>query len=741
MQPTRPFLRPRRAPGLACCALLLALAAQAAAGDEPGLKPFKFVPTAGSPFEVSPLPPTAKVIEFSVSLRPSDPFSEENTPDKAPKSFRRGETFTLVITGKPKPGYHTYPLTQRSEDTAQNEGYLSQLVYAETPGLQSLYPVIETSPEWVVERTGGVFLEHEHAFSWLQDVLVLPDAKPGITKLSFSVKLQVCDANRCLRGEHRFEVPVTVSDGPAVPLTPELEKRRQVKPAVTAVPVPERLRDKMSKPEEPGAAAGGGPREPPKRAERAAAPAITKSAGLLALLGSTAAAAFLMLLTPCVFPMIPITVSFFLKQSEKEHHNALLTAGVYSLTIVVVLAAAVLVLGKIIVDLANSPWINLGLGLVLVFFALSLFGMYEIELPQFLARFTSAHEGRGGYAGAFFMALTFTITSFTCTGPFLGPLLVGVKEAKLSFPELVLAALTYSATFAAPFFVLALFPRLLKALPRSGGWLNAVKVVMGFLELAAALKFLGNMDVSFHPDDPKFFTYETVLCAWIALSVACGLYLLGTYRLPHDTPVENIGVPRFLLATLFLGLAVYMTPALWRKVPQGVLGRGIVSFLPLDTSEPGGPAAGAAEGTLAWLLDYEAAWKQAVAENKLIFIDFTGVNCTNCRANEQGVFPRKDVREELRKYVRVQMYNDFVPTLPRPESVARAERNSVLQKQTFEDVSTPLYVIFKPAKDAPFDGDRLKGGEVGRRAGYISDKADFVEWLKSPQGKEVARSR
>ena len=159
-------------------------------------------------------------------------------------------------------------------------------------------------------------------------------------------------------------------------------------------------------------------------------------------------------------------------------------------------------LGQLIVTLANNAWLNLGLGGVLIFFALSLFGMYEIELPTILARFTSSREGKGGYAGTFFMALTFTITSFTCTGPFLGPLLVGVKELNLSFGELVLSSLAYSATFAAPFFVLALFPRLLKTLPKSGGWLNSVKVVMGFLELAAALKFLGNTDIGLNPGQP-----------------------------------------------------------------------------------------------------------------------------------------------------------------------------------------------------------------------------------------------
>jgi thiol:disulfide interchange protein DsbD len=442
-----------------------------------------------------------------------------------------------------------------------------------------------------------------------------------------------------------------------------------------------------------------------------------------------------MLFTPCVFPMIPITVSFFLKQSERKSHNALLTAAVYSATIIIVLAAAVLVLGGVIVQLANDAWLNLGIGALLVFFALSLFGMYELELPSGLARFTAANEGKGGYIGALFMALTFTITSFTCTGPFLGPLLVAVKEYQLTFTERALGALAYSATFAAPFFVLALFPTLLKALPKSGGWLNAVKVVMGFLELAAGLKFLANTDLAWNPGSPMFFNYDTVLCAWIGLSVGCSLYLFGLFRLPHDTPLESLGVVRMLLGTIFLGLAVYMAPALWRVTPQGVIGRGLVAFLPWDgksTAEE-----------LTWSRDYKEAYERASKEGKLVFIDFTGINCTNCRANEKNVFVRPTVRKELEKYVRVQLYTDSVPdqSLSPAQAQAQAARNSRWQSATFDDVTNPFYAIIRPQSGQPPvvpgpDGtERLNGAaRQWTRKGYIPEAkiADFESFLSDP---------
>jgi thiol:disulfide interchange protein DsbD len=330
-----------------------------------------------------------------------------------------------------------------------------------------------------------------------------------------------------------------------------------------------------------------------------------------------------------------------------------------------------------------------------------------------------------------FMALTFTITSFTCTGPFLGPLLVAVKESPLGPWQRALGALCYAATFAAPFFVLALFPSLLKRLPKSGGWLNAVKVVMGFLELAAALKFLANMDLAWHPGAPILFNYETVLCSWIALAVCCGLYLFGAFRLPHDTPLDHLGVGRMLLGAGFLSLGIYMAPALWRVTPLGVIGRGLVAFLPLDT-----------RAASEWNLDYEQAWREAIAQHKLIFVDFTGQNCTNCRYNELNVFPQPGIRRELEKFARVQLYTDFVPDskLSPADSKAQGEKNSALQSATVGDVSNPLYAIVRPDSDQPFErmadgGLRIKGKILGQRKGLIArDRLeDFEAFLRQAQ--------
>jgi thiol:disulfide interchange protein DsbD len=660
----------------------------------------------------------AELITFKVAITPSE--------------AKPGEVVKLTITGKPKDGYHAYPITQRAPNQLASQ--LTTLHFEANSALRPLWPVTETKPVFHKEADGEVYLEHRGEFSWSQDVLVSPDAKPGSHTLGLRIRLMVCDDNRCVGPGFYplLEAKVEVNEGQAVALAGDVQRRLAAKPpAIQEVPLPANA-------SAPGRAKG----VPTRPVPPGTSTSTRDGGGLWGLLVSAFVGAFLMLLTPCVFPMIPITVNFFLKQSEKEHHNALVMASIYAGTIIFLLALVMILLGKVVVQLANDPWFNLLLGGALMFFALSLFGMYEIELPSGLARFTSAREGQGGYLGTVFMALTFTITSFTCTGPFLGALLGGVAGIRPPFGHLVLAALVYSATFAAPFFVLALFPSMLRKLPKSGGWLNAVKVTMGFLEVGAALKFLANTDLAWNPGNPRIFSYDAVLCAWIALSFACGLYLIGAFRLPHDDPAEHIGVLRMIFATIFFGLAVYMTPALRRETPQGFVGEGLVAFLPpsFDSSPAGSSNGGAKTSQLTWYQDYQEAWEEAKRQNKLIFIDFTGQNCTNCRANEKNVFPKPAVRDQLAKYVGVQLYTDSVPNsqLSPAEAKAQADRNSEW-RDAIGNATLPYYVVFDPDRNAPFDNGKLKGQVLGSRDGLIRDIPDFLRFLEEPQQQAARR--
>jgi thiol:disulfide interchange protein DsbD len=316
-------------------------------------------------------------------------------------------------------------------------------------------------------------------------------------------------------------------------------------------------------------------------------------------------------------------------------------ALVYSATIVTVLTAGAVLLLRFFQELSQYGGTNLVLGILFFVFALSLLGMYEIRLPTSLANFTSAREGRGGLLGTVFMALTFTIISFTCVAPFLGGF-AGINVQSRPWYEIVLGGLAFSVTFAAPFFMLALFPTLLRQLPKSGSWMNALKVVMGFLELAAALKFFRAAEL-LGLGKAQFLTYDLVLGIYVALAIVCGLYLLNLFRLPHDHEVvQHLGVTRLLFSILFLSLAFYLLPALFKQSsgepqrPGGSVFAWLDAFLlpePPEDLAPGMPATrsgiavGRGETTahLAWIGNLEKGLQTARDQRKLIFLDFTGL--------------------------------------------------------------------------------------------------------------------
>ena len=430
-------------------------------------------------------------------------------------------------------------------------------------------------------------------------------------------------------------------------------------------------------------------------------------------------------------------MSLFLKQSHKSPAQVLKLAAVYCLTIVIVLGASAVFLLSVFRKLSVDPYMNLFLGGLFVAFALSLFGMYDIALPGFLLRSAEKRRGAGGMAGTVFGALAFSIVSFTCVAPFLGGFAGLAASGNFAQWELVLAGVTFAAAFASPFFVLALFPSLLKKLPKSGGWLDTVKAVMGFLELAAAFKFFRTAELRLLAH-PEYFTYDTVLAAWVAIAFAAGLYLLNLYRLPHDDHGEhNVGVVRLLIGLGFLGLAVYLAPALLRtggpgspsQRPSGVVYAWVDAFLLPD----GEPWSADLPGAVTKLRDEKADVKAAKG---LIFLDFTGVTCTNCRYNENNVFSRPEVRGLLQKYTLVQMYTDEVPAaaymVPPPDADRRDEArvNLQFQRDAFKDETLPLYAILEP---------QVSGGVKVVSIydeGKINNVPGFVAFLKKPLGEK-----
>lgn len=544
-----------------------------------------------------------------------------------PDHPRRGEVVRLEVTLRLRPGWMTYPLRQEDAELAN---VINQF---ELPENTVLVPVEDwqTPPPLTVQE--GRYRKHYYTgtVTFTRRLVVYPEAQPGPYALPVQGRVLVCvkqgDQERCLPPEN-FAVRVPLLILP------------------TSVPVPPQFRATLEKATgtPSGSAAtddGGGVTTMTGTTGGVSAKDSVLRRGLMAFILSGMFWGLVSLATPCVFPMIPITVSFFLKQAEKEHHRPVFFALVYSGTIVLVLTlGALLLLGFF--QAAIQHWLtNLLIGALFVYFALSLFGWYEIQLPSGLARFTSAREAKGGVVGVVFMALTFTIISFACVAPFLGGFAglapsVGNISAMLRQGQLgqllwvlvilLAGGLAFSITFAAPFFLLALFPTWLKALPKSGNWMNTVKVVMGFLELAAALKFLRAAE-KLLLDDAVLLTFDLVLGSYVAIAAACGLYLLGLFRLPHDDlEAAPIGVPRLLFGLAFLTLAAYLLPGLYqtpavssgenaathRVRPKGAIYAWLESFLLPDATLEHG------------LGSIHRGLELALKRKQRIFLNFTG---------------------------------------------------------------------------------------------------------------------
>ena len=378
---------------------------------------------------------------------------------------------------------------------------------------------------------------------------------------------------------------------------------------------------------------------------------------------------FLALLTPCVFPMIPITISFFMHRSENTNSSPVKSATVYMLGIVLTftflgMMLAILLGASGANQLAANPIVNMFIAFLFIYFAMSLFGFYEIEIPESLRRLSLQKENSEGYVGILFMALTFTLTSFTCTVQFMGLILVAASQGEWFWP--IIGMLIFSLAFASPFFFLALFPHYLTKLPQSGGWLNSVKVVMGFLELAAAFKFISNTDLVWNWN---IFTYEVVLYLWALIMLLTGLYIFGLIKFKNDSPV-TFSIQRSLFALSFILFGTYLAAGNHGYDING----NIKSYLPPKKYQ----------SNLVWNNNLDDAFIIAKEQNKNIFIDFTGVTCTNCRWMETNIFSINSVEELMSEYVLVSLYTDA--------GEGYLEKREY-QINRFETAALPYYVI------------------------------------------------
>ncbi len=418
----------------------------------------------------------------------------------------------------------------------------------------------------------------------------------------------------------------------------------------------------------------------------------------------------LSLLTPCVFPMVPITVSFFANHSSRTRGGALKMAALYGLGIMFTFVALGMSLAIIfgaagINKLASNPWVNLLITAIFLGFALSLLGVFFIQLPTgIMNRLNNAsnEQHQGSVFGTMLMGLTFSLTSFTCTAPFVGTLLVLASQGNWRWPLIGMSG--FSFVFALPFFLLALLPQLMTQMPRAGGWMNSVKVVMGFLEIAAAMKFLSNADLVWHWN---IFTRTTVLCIWTGCLLMVVAYLLGWFRLDHDSELGAISGARVVFTLIFLAGAIWLA--------NGLAGHrlgGIDAFLPpAETDIGSGTQATVASSEAPWIMnDLSAGLAQAKAQGKPVFIDFTGYTCTNCRWMESNVFSQPVIERDMDRFVKVRLYTD-------------GDGDVYSKQQDYEDkrfgtVALPLYALLDSG-----------GNTIETSAGVTRDVSAFAAFL------------
>lgn len=522
------------------------------------------------------------------------------------------------LSVKLDPGWHLYSLTTPRPPIA------TSISLADNPAVQEMKvqappPVRKFDPNFGVEtetyEAGATFLLH---------IQLKKDAAPGPVELTAQIRYQLCDDRQCLPPVRRTAAATLVIDPTA----------------------------KTSAPPAPPPAGQGALQF------------------LLVAFGFGLAAIF----TPCVFPMIPITMSYFLNRPQGGRGESIRQAFLFCLGIVVLFSllglAATAALGPFgIVLLGSNPWVNSFIALVFFVFSLSLLGAFEITLPSGLLTRLDGASRRGGIGGTLLMGLTFSLTSFACVGPFVGTLLAASVAGGGWQPLAGMAS--FASGLAAPFFLLALFPAWLKKLPRSGGWMSRVKVVLGFLILAAMLKYLANVDQVLQWN---LLTRERFLASWVILFALAGLYLLGLLRLEGVEPDERLGVGRLLVAACLLIFAASLIPGMF-----GARLGEIDAYVPQAKEQPSAPGAGWMKNQISQALD------RARAENKPLLVAFTGYACTNCHWMKANLFSRPEVASALADFILLELYTDGADE--------ESERNQKLQEEKFSTIAIPFYAI------------------------------------------------
>ena len=659
------------------------------------------------------------------------------------KAVKAGDRFDARLTGSIGGGWHLYSLTQPAGGPNA-----TRISVASEPTLKLSGVIKSPKPKVEFDENFGINTEsYAGSVAFSIPLQAAADAATGKQTLGVNVRFQVCNETTCLpprtvKVETIIEIAAAAADtfvpvnnsivAPNPSPKAKTESTPSPTPAVTASPHQQfantaMVAESKNANAETGESALINETEKPDLANQSEISggnsAINQS--LVSFLWLAISLGALSLLTPCVFPMIPITVTYFTNHSAGNRVKAVQLALVYSLGIILTftilgMLLAIFVGAAGITLFAANPYVNLLIAGIFLFFALNLFGAYEITVPTNvltkLDSLTRSREGEGsGIVGALLMGLTFTLTSFTCTSPFVGTILVSASRGNWQMP--LVGMLAFSTVFALPFFALALAPQYVASLPRAGGWMNSIKVAMGFLEVAAAIKFISNVDLIWKWG---IFTRPAVLAIWIAIGVILAIYLLGKFQLPHDLKPERIGAIRLMSAILCLAISFFLLTGLF----GAKLGE-LEAFLPPDLENSSVKFFEGREEKLKWIEnDLDTALAQAKLENKPIFVDFTGYTCTNCRWMEANVFPKREVEAELSNFVLARLYTDGEDAV--------YEKQQSFQEKSFQTVALPFYAVLDTG-----------GKPVSAFPGLTRNTGEFLNFLKvsvSRQHKPEARS-
>lgn len=635
----------------------------------------------------------------------------------------------IVGTAKLKEGWHVFSVNH-DPNKADLTGYPTKFIFGKSKDYKLVGKLQDGIKAHTVVDELGTSLYFEKTAVYKQQIEVLTD-KPF--DLTFDYSFQICDVNGCIFPPDQT---AKIKGSGFKPTAEAIEEAAAIDTSAAATPSTDnapsdtKIQDKQEE----------------------VFPADSKQdkvdVNLWIIFFTGFAFGFAALFTPCVFPMIPMTVTFFTKQSGSRR-KGIINALFYGFSIIVIYVTVGILVTVLtgssatVYEFSTSAFLNLIFFAIFILFAFSFLGAFEIKMPSSWVNKADAKADKGGFIGIFFMAFTLVLVSFSCTGPIVGTALVqAISSGSIAAPAFIMGGV--ATGLALPFTLFAIFPSAMSSLPQSGGWLNSVKVVFGLLEIAMSLKFLSMVDLAYHWD---FLTREIFVAVWVAVFAIMGLYLLGKIRFSHDSPLEHLGVTRFMFALTSIVFAIYLLPGMWgaplymvdgiapprthsednfRFVKGNPEVEGDTLFMRFknEMHEVG-------DGSILVFHDLEKGREYARLANKPVLIDFTGFSCANCRKTENMVWTNDKIRSILQdQMVIISLYCDDREPLPQAEQVFSKELNGKLknvgnkwseyQIKKYGQLSQPLYII-----------QDVNGNDLSEPRGYDPSVEGYEKFLKN----------